>query len=61
MKILPHDVLLLKAAPSKRAISLVTDEELEQTKDGRIPTNTKLSTNSKVGVWKDWAVERNSR
>ena len=45
----------LKTVRSKRAISLVTDEEYEQRKDGRIPTN-----NWAIRVWKDWAFERNS-
>ena len=50
----------LETVRSKRAISLVTDEELEQRKDGRIPTNTKHNTNWAIRVWKDWAFERNS-
>ena len=41
----------LKATSSKRAVSLVTDEELEQRKDGKISTNTKLSTNWAIGVF----------
>ena len=41
----------LKAASGKRAVSLVTDEKLEPRKDGRIPTNTKLSTNWVIEVF----------
>lgn len=45
----------------KRNISLVTDKQLENFKDTRIPENTKRNTTWAVRVWQDWAKERNAR
>ena len=44
-----------------RKISLVVDKQLENIKETRIPKNTKSNTNWVVGVWHDWARERNVR
>ena len=45
----------------RRKILLVTDEQPENIKESRIPKNTKSNTNWAVGVWHDWARERNAR
>ena len=41
--------------------SFVTDEQLENIKESRILENTKSNTNWAVGVWHNWARERNAR
>ena len=37
----------------------VSDEELEKRRESRISANTERNTTWAVGVWKDWAEERN--
>ena len=44
-----------------RNISLISDEELEKRKEGRIPLNTKHNTAWAVRAWKEWADERNDK
>ena len=56
-----NDPLEYRRPEHTRKISLVTDEQVENIKESRIPKNTKSSTNWAVGVWHDWARERNAR
>ena len=44
-----------------RNIPVVTDAELKERKDLRIPANTRMSTSWATRVWKDWAAERNKK
>ena len=44
-----------------RSISLVTDEEREERKKSRIPTNTKVNTTWAVRCRAEWARERKVR
>ena len=44
-----------------RNISLISDEELEKMKEGRIPLNTKQNTAWAVRTWKEWADEGNDK
>ena len=56
-----NDPLEYRRPEHTRKISLVTDEQVENIIESRIPKNTKSSTNWAVGVWNDWARERNAR
>ena len=51
----------LEGSTRSRNITVISDSELEERKDSRIPANTRMSTTWATGVWKDWAAERNRK
>ena len=48
-----------KTSADRRMIAVVDDNELEKRMAFRIPQNKRINTSWAVGVWSEWAEERN--